>query len=93
MEIITKEQDKTEEEEDIEKAFRSCGYLEWVVKRKNKEKQKSQKEDNQIVARVSIPYSKGLSEKISRQMRKHSIKTIHKPTTTIKNIKKFFAAK
>ena len=87
MEIITKEQDKVEEEEHIEKAFRSCGYPEWAVKRKNKEKKKSQlKEDDQVVARVSIPYTKGLSEKISRQMRKHNIETIHKPTTTIKNI-------
>ena len=33
-----------------------------------------------------MPYTKGLSEKLSRIYKKYDIETIHKPTTTIKNI-------
>ena len=44
--------------------FRRYVPREWAVKRKNKEKKKSQlKEDDQVVVRVSIPYTKGLSER------------------------------
>ena len=33
-----------------------------------------------------MPYTKGLSERISRKMKKHNIDVVHKPTATLKNI-------
>ena len=33
-----------------------------------------------------MPYTKGLSERISREMKKHNISVIYKPTATLKNI-------
>ena len=33
-----------------------------------------------------MPYTKGLSERISRKMMKHNIDVIHIPTATLKNI-------
>ena len=67
MELITKEADKKDEEQHIERAFRNCGYPEWVVKRKQRKKPNdSVKDDNQPIARATIPYTKGLSEKINQ---------------------------
>ena len=58
--------------------------------KKKRKKEHEKKEEDNTIARVSIPYTKGLSKRISREMRKHKIETIHKPTTTLK---KSFAAK
>ena len=85
IENITKEEDKDQEEKHIERAFKACGYPDWAVKKKKKKAQQSKEEDDTL-ARVSLPYTKGLSERISREMRKHRIETIHKPTATLKNI-------
>ena len=38
VELITKEQDRIEEEKTLERAFKACGYPDWVVKRKKKDK-------------------------------------------------------
>ena len=61
VEIITKEEDKIEEQEIVKDAFRACGYPEWVVNINHKKK-KEKKEKDQFLGRVSIPYNKGLSE-------------------------------
>ena len=84
LELVTKEEDKKEEESFLEDAFGACGYPDWVTKRKNKENK--EKEKHQYAGRVSMPYTKGLSERISREMKKHNISVIHKPTATLKNI-------
>ena len=66
----------------VKKALKRCGHPNWTLNRKQKpEKQ----EKMETVKKVSIPYVKGTSEKISRTLRKYKIGTIHKPTTTIKN--------
>ena len=51
---------------------------------KRKKKDKSEIEENQTSDRVTMPYTKGLSERITGKMRKHNIDVVHKPTTTIK---------
>ena len=43
-------------------------------------------QERQSLGRISIPYNKGLSERIAGVMKKYHIDTIHKPTATIKNI-------
>ena len=86
LDLVTKEEDKKEEERIIENAFSACGYPEWVTKRKNKGNTNKSKEKDQFAGRISMPYTKGLSERISRKMKKHNIDVVHKPTATLKNI-------
>jgi len=80
---VTDINDKTEEEITINKALRKCGHSDWNINRKpNQNPQNKTKEEP--YARVSIPYTKGLSERIGRIFKRHNIQAIHKPTRTIK---------
>ena len=85
LELISKEEDKETEINLLQNAFRACNYPEWSLKSRTKEK-KNAEQDQQSLAKICIPYSKGLSERISRTMKKFHIDTIHKPTNTIKNV-------
>ena len=86
LELISKEEDKIKEEKIIENAFLACGYPEQIVKRKSNKSKEKEKEKDQPSGRVTMPYTKGLSEEIAHKMRKHNIDVVHKPTATIKNI-------
>ena len=51
------------------------------------DEQKPQKEQkNETISKVSIPYVKGTSERISKVFKKYRIGTIHKPSATIKSL-------
>ena len=84
LELITKEVDKQEEVIVIEEAFKACGYPEWLLQRDSNSK--TSKEKEQYLGRVSMPYTKGLSERLTRELKKHNIEVVHKPTATLKNI-------
>ena len=88
LELITHDDDKEKEKDLVAEAFRACDYPEWTLKEKKKKKNNSVENDQerQSLGRISIPYNKGLSERIAGVMKKYHIDTIHKPTATIKNI-------
>ena len=62
VQFILKEKNG-EGEEEREKALQACGYSDWVVQRKMKDKKKL--EENQTAERATMPYTKGLSEQIT----------------------------
>ena len=86
LDLVTKEEGKKEEERTIEKAFSACDYPDWVTKRKNKGNTNQWREKYQFAGRITMPYTKGLSERISHKMKNHNIDFVHKPTATLMNI-------
>ena len=78
--------EKQTEEEHINQALRSCGHPDWSLTKKKSANPKKDQEKQEPYARVAIPYTKQLSERIARTYKKFNIQTIHKPTSTIKNI-------
>ncbi|XP_072037303.1 uncharacterized protein [Amphiura filiformis] len=92
--IITEDEDKIAEENHIKNVLERCGYPKWTMEkvktdRANKVKNKPNKKDNPNAEKnkcVVIPYIAGVSEKISRIVKKHNISTAMKPHTTIKKM-------
>ena len=80
--IVTTEEDRKEEEEGIKNALKECGYPQWALDRKAKDRDN---EKEQYRGKVVMPYTKSLSEKIAKVLRKFNIQTIHKPTRKLKS--------
>ena len=80
--LISDENDKKAEHEYIQTALKRCNHPEWALK----ERRKNPDTKDPPIGRVTIPYVKGLSEKINRIYQQHNIQAIHKPTTKLKNI-------
>jgi hypothetical protein len=80
--LVTREDDRIEEEEKIRTSLKRCGYPNWTLKKKQKEN-KERSEDRNLY--VSIPYVKNVSEKLARSFRSYGISTTHKPSRTIKS--------
>ena len=83
-ELVTEEEDKKKELAHVKKALKRCGHPNWALNRKRKPKKNEEKIERR--GKVVLPYTKGLSEKLSRIYRKYDIETIHKPSTTLKNM-------
>ena len=83
-ELVTKEEDKKDEETHVKTALKRCGHPNWALNRKKRKKDDRQREEKR--GKVVIPYIKGVSENMARIFKKYKIETIHKPTTTMKNL-------
>ena len=84
-ELVTEEEDKQKELKHVKKALKRCGHPNWVLNgRKKKNKQKEEKVERR--GKVVLPYVKGTSEELARIFKRYDIETIHKPSTTIKNM-------
>ena len=83
--LITKNEDKIDEEKHVKKALKICGYPEWALNRKKKPNN-ANSEEIEPYAKVIIPYIPQLSERLAQKFRKYNIETIHKPTKKIKGI-------
>ena len=81
---VTEEEDKKKELIHVKSALKRCGHPNWALNRKRKPKKNIEKVERR--GKVVLPYTKGLSEKLSRIYKKYDIETIHKPTSTIKNL-------
>ncbi|XP_053372811.1 uncharacterized protein LOC123560857 [Mercenaria mercenaria] len=94
--IVTEENDRKKEEAHIVEALRKCGYPKWSfqkvkkqIERKKDTKKKGNPKDkdkDSSKGLVILPYVKGLTEGVSRVLRKHHIATAVKPKQTIRNI-------
>ena len=84
QELVTTEEDQKKERSHVKKALRRCGHPNWSLNRKKKQKEKEEPVERR--GKVVLPYTKGISENLARIFRKHDVETIHKPSTTLKNL-------
>jgi len=94
--IVMEENEREKEIQAITDALGGCGYPEWIIRRtrrelvekkensqsgQNKKKSKGKKEKK---TQVILPYVKGLSERISVEMKKVGIEAIYRPRSTLR---------
>ncbi|XP_072014851.1 uncharacterized protein [Amphiura filiformis] len=96
--VVTETEDRTQEEERVRAALKTCGYPDWAMDRvknqmhnKNKDADKSRSKKSKTTEEKSkgmvvIPYVSGLSERIQRVLKKHKVDTAMKPHRTLKQI-------
>ncbi|XP_072048938.1 uncharacterized protein [Amphiura filiformis] len=90
--IVTEEQDKEEEEKKIQEALQTCGYPKWSFEKVKdqmqsvKPKKSAKKTDDSTRSRgmVVLPYVKGVTERVSRVMKKYNVSTAMKPHNTLR---------
>ena len=79
--LVTTEEDKEKEKDEMKEALTECGYPQWTLDRKKKEN----KDNAESRGRVVLTYVKGTSEKIAKVLKKYNIQSIHKPKNKLKN--------
>ena len=82
--LITNEDDRQQEIEHVKNALRTNGYPEWMFKLPRKKP--SEKETSERTISVSIPYIRGVSERLARSFKDHGVDMYHKPCNTLRSI-------
>ena len=90
---MTEEEDKKAEEKHIVEALEKCGYPRWTFKKvksqmkdkKEKKTDRRNKSKDKSKGLVILPYVQGLTEGVSRVLRKHQIASAIRPLKTIRN--------
>ena len=82
--LVTKEEDKKKEMKHVRKALKRCGHPMWSLHRKKRVNPREEKTERR--GRVVLPYVKGVSENLGRIFKKYDVETIHKPSSTLKNL-------
>ena len=92
--IVTDEDDRKKEEEDVAKVLGKCGYPPWTIDRvkqdivENSLKDEAKKVKNtrgNHQGMVVVPYVKGMSEAFARILKSHGIATANHPHRTLWN--------
>ncbi|XP_070398607.1 uncharacterized protein [Nothobranchius furzeri] len=93
--IITEERDRKQEDKHIQHALKTCRYPTWAInKGKQQTKTESKEQPKQRTRNperqepkpvITLPYIRGITEKIRATMKKHNINTPTKPYTTVRN--------
>ncbi|CAH3122794.1 unnamed protein product, partial [Porites lobata] len=94
--IVTKEEDRKQEEEHIRTALHTCGYPDWGIKRVKEQmkrkkairKDKSKKDKAQEKSRgvVTVPCVHSFTKEIKRIFTNHRVATMVNPQTTLRQV-------
>ena len=94
--VVQEEEDKKQEHQHIVSALKNCGYPEWSVHKvqqqmrtkKNTTSHTKKKQENEEKSRghITIPYVEGLSERLSRSLRKCNIGVSFRPEVTLRKL-------
>ena len=81
--LVSDHGERKKEKELIENCMRANGYPEWTLRPPAPAKRK-ETPINTTYKTVSIPYVKGVSEKIAAVYKRYNIRTAHRPSNTLK---------
>jgi hypothetical protein len=91
--VVTEPEDKIIEEEYIKSALRHNGYPDWSFDKVKKLRAEPKKKvntkkttDQRSRGYVTLPYIKGVTERVQRIYRSHNISSTVKPHTSLRNI-------
>ncbi|XP_048120771.1 uncharacterized protein LOC125308359 [Alosa alosa] len=91
--VITDNHDREEEENHIKQALKACNYPNWAINKGKREVQRNNKEEKkkkgsrpENLGMVTLPYVRGVTERVQRAMRKHHIITPVKPHIKLRQI-------
>ena len=92
--VITEQQDREEEESHINQALKACNYPSWAINKgkrevqrnNNKEEKKKRGSRPENLGMVTLPYIRGITERIQRAMQKHRISTPVRPHLKLRQI-------
>ena len=82
--MVTEEEDRKEELKHVKTALKRCGHPRWSLNKPKKNLEKGERTERR--GKVVLPYVKGTSEDLARIFKRYDIETIHKPSTTLKNL-------
>ena len=88
--IVTEEDDKIKEEQHIKTALKRCGYPSWALKKPpvtSKDPAVPKKTSTEkFRGQVVLPYVAGVTERVSRAMKKYGVSSAMRPHTTMRNL-------
>ena len=88
-EFVTTSEDQECELKHVHNALRTNGYTEWALvipNQKGKTRPTSTNKGNTRPPSIGLPYVQGLSERLSKTFRQHSVSVYHKPVSTLRSI-------
>ena len=84
--LVTTQESKEKEGRHIRNALRRCSYPQWAVNKRIRPKEKQENEERKDYEwPVVIPYVKKISERMARVYKRFGLRTVHKPTRTLKS--------
>ena len=89
--IVSDPVEITKEKEHIKSALRHCGYPDWAFHKANKPQRDTQPtqprshQGDHPPRRVTIPYIEGLSDRLRKVYREHSIQASFKPANSLRS--------
>ena len=86
--IVGENSQISKEKDHIKKSLKNCGYPDWAFLKANKKKGQQQQKTGggqTNIARATIPYVSGLSERVKKHLRSYGISVSFKPGNTLRN--------
>ena len=84
--IITTELDRERERKCVKDALKLCRYPEWSLRDKRNTQNVTNQSAEERKCVIVLPYTQGVSEKLSRIYKKHDVALVSKPATTLRKL-------
>ena len=85
--LVSEEDDRVHEIQHVKQAFKTNNYPHWMLTIPNTESDTRESEESRNEKRVyaSVPYIKGISERLQRAFKSHEVTIVHKPVNSLRS--------